>query len=142
MNFDTARKVLIQNLKDACKQARNSRYYVKRGPIVWPSFNFEVRPYAISIGMDEFSMMRDINEGGIRMEFAASMDSEAEEVDEDLMEEFIDDAHWIIRTVIDARNSQGDSVVLRLNLEEVSGFEFFDVRLGIQGVIVQFGTSY
>lgn len=141
---DSPRKIVLDTLRGFCQQVRGGVYFVKRGPIDWATFPFNQHSRAISILVDDQSLFLDINVASLTLEFGAQLRSVSDDpgLDDGLMDELTDDAEWVVRSLIDSSNSQGDAVVLRTDLKESRAIEFHDAQLMVQGIVVNFEVSF
>lgn len=141
---DSPRRVVMDTLRRLCEEVRGGVYFVKRGPIDWATFPFDSHPRAISILADDLSLFKELNEASLTLEIAAQIRTQGEDpgLDDGLMDEFIDDAEWVVRSLIGKDNASGDAVVLKTDLEDSRAIEFHDPQLKVQGIIVNFDVSY
>lgn len=139
----SARFNLLAALKKLSKDARQGRYFVKRGPIVWPTHNFDSHPYAISIQIDSCSIIKrdGIQNASLSLEIAAKMrSSDQNDIDDSLSDEIIEDAEIILMKL---RNEQvgSDPVVFHVG-DDASVTEFYDTEFQVQGIIVSFNVKF
>lgn len=136
---------MINAIRVSWGEVRGGSYFVKRGPIHWASFDFEELPKAVAILVDDLSFMKNdgINDANISFEVAARMATGKEsEVDDGLLDEIIDDAIWVIRSLKQAKNSQGDNVIMRLSERTARITEWHDPDVRVQGVVASFQVEY
>ena len=141
---DSPRKVMMDTFRQLCRDVRGGVYFTKRGPIDWSSFNCGEQERAIAILIDDHSFMKDINDASITFEIAGRMiqPEQRPDLDDGLLDEFIDDAEWIIRSLIDSVDTQGDPVVLKAGFADARIVEFHDVQLRVQGIIAFIEVSF
>lgn len=141
---DSARKVTMDRLRALCEEVRGGVYFVKRGPIDWSSHNYDENQRAISILLDDHSFLKDINDASISLEFGGQMlrPDERPDMDDGLLDEMIDDAEWIIRSLIGSTNSQGDNIILQAKIKDARIVEFHDAQLRVQGIVAFFEVNF
>lgn len=141
-----ARVAMLTKLLDLCRKARNGEYYVKRGAVNWTTFPFDKRPRAISVQVDDFSILRQtgMNEGKLSLEMASRMAEETTDpqIDDTEIDRLISDAEGILYGLMKAVDKAGDSVLLRLDRESVNVVEFHDTSRMVQGIVVSFFVVY
>jgi hypothetical protein len=118
---------------------------VKRGPIHWATFDFSAMPKAVAILVDDQSFIKEdgVNDANISFEVAARMATgQQPEVDDGLLDELIDDAIWVIRSLRQAKNGQGDNVILRLASSAARITEWHDPDVRVQGIVCPFQVEY
>lgn len=134
----------MDRLRELCVEVRGGVHFVKRGPIDWAVFNFDAHDRAIAVLLDDHSFLGDINDASISFEIAGRMiqPEKSPDLDDGLLDEMIDDAEWIIRSLIDSDDSKGDPVILKANLLDARIVEFHDVQLRVQGIIAFIEVSF
>jgi len=137
---------MLTKLLELCRKVRNNAYYVKRGAINWSSFPFDVRPLAVSVQVDDFSILKisGMNEGKLTLEMASRMAEETTDpqMDDAEIDRLISDAETIITGLMKAVDTAGDSVLYRLDRESVNVVEFHDTSRMVQGIVVSFFVVY
>lgn len=141
---DSSRKVMMDTFRKLCEEVRGGIHFIKRGPIDWSSFNFDENQRAIAILVDDTSFLKDINDASLSFEIAGRMiqPEDRPNLDDGLLDEMIDDAEWIIRSLIDSKDKQGDSVIMKAGFNDARIVEFHDVQLRVQGIIAFIEVSF
>ena len=143
----SARKDVTQKVKELAKAARNGAYFVKRGYINWSSFPFEKYPRAIAILVDEENLFRDhtgFADARISLEIFTSIPDSDEDpqIDDGVLDELIDDARWIMESLEQSRNKQGDPIVFKMKRNTSSVVESHDATLMVQGIVAIIQVTY
>lgn len=142
----SARKVFLKAMKDAALAVRARRYFVKRGVINWASHDFKTKLFAISLQADDYSFMKQngIQDMKFSMEIATSINDivSPAQLNDDVIEELVDDAEWIFKTVMSQIDTLGDNVALVVDTESARVIEFHDSSLRVQGIVVTAYVKY
>jgi len=140
-------KTMMETFKTLAKEVRSGAYFAKRGAIVWAEFPWDQcgKDRAISIQVDEGSLLRNDTQMlpcAVTMEMAAPMPDPAEiaEIDSDLEDEMIEDARWILSTILARTDDGGDPVVFKVD-RDAPFVEFHDASLKVQGLVVYFKAT-
>ena len=140
----SARRNLIAAFKDAAKTVRNGRYRVKRGFVNYVTFPYDKNPFvlAIQIPQEPFkaTVVQDEASGTTSAEMALEFscllpegDTDPE-INEDVLDEFVEDAREIVRQVLKRKDVANDDVAVNVVGREAEPFMSLD--LGIQGLTV------
>jgi len=134
----------METLTTRWSEVRGGSYYVKRGAISWPSFDFERRPRAVAIMADELLFLRAEAPMDVSFEVAASMPGPTEDpqIDEGLIDELADDTEWVVRKLIEAVDTQGDCVALRVAEQDARIIEWHDPTIRVQGIVAFFQVTF
>lgn len=134
---------LLELIVKKAKEVRNRRYYVKRGVIDWSAFPFSSQEYAISVQMDDSTLLRtDGNTGILSLEFATTIKElkiEPIQIEDRVIDEFDEDAEEIMRLASKELQTFGRvtaSVLLAIDVKEARSQEFHDVTYKVQGTVV------
>ncbi len=143
------RSDILKRMVALAKPLRGATYLVHRGPINWAGWDFDRHPRAIAIMHDEGSLLGNaagMRTGNFAVEIFArnprKSDSVPPEIDDDLFDQLHDDASWIVRQLEKSQNSEGDSVVFRIDAAGARVLESHDAELGVQGVVATFTAIY
>lgn len=143
--MSSPRRVMLDTLKQICKDTRNGKYFVKRGAINWMSHDFAKMPEAISIQLDRVSLFKQsgINDGIITLEMFASMKTvkEVPEIEDEVMDQLLEDAEEIFTKLMQAEDG-GDAIVLKMEQDSTEVVESHDVSLRVQGIVVSVPVSF
>jgi len=138
------RQTLLARLKVLAQRSRSSAYFVKRGPIDWAVFDFDVHHRAISIlhAHGTFLPPDGMHRSVIALEAAARFESGAPspEIDDELQDELIEDLEEIVYLLQREKDERTDTVAYNLGGGSVRGFH--DTGLHVQGVTAEFTVSY
>lgn len=139
----TPMKDVLDKVQDLWRQARGGAYFVHRGAVHWPTFDFDARPRAVGIGVDDRTLMREINDMDLSFEVGARMPEGAElQFDDSLATEIQEDVEWVIRKLIESTNPEGDSLILNPKLGDARVIEWSDPDFRAQGVVVFLTISH
>lgn len=140
------RRNVLEAIKDACEKLRNGSYYVRRGPISWPDFNFSKNPRGVSIQVDDCTWLApQFNQASIALEFGEKipLDQDNEPGLEDAaLEQMFDDAQIVIMELLKKRNRDGDPVCNLVQPSQANILEFYDSEMKVQGMIATFFVKY
>lgn len=146
------RMFVLNELKRYFKEVNNSRYYVRRGPINWSQFNYDNRPFAISISCDESSFMHIGNQTMIiSVEMMMKMRKEADlrelNIDDTGLDQLTVDLQEVVGRLECAKqpasNRQDyDSVVMRIDHTNDKVVEIADLSQGLQGIWATFMVDF
>lgn len=147
---NTPRTAVLNKLYDLCVAVNNNRYYVRRGPINWTAHDFHAYPYALSILTPSFSMLRPVfNELVVSFEVVMSLPEtshqrgeEREGLNDNEIESLVVDVDEVIHQLITATDSNGDSVISRIDRENAEAQEISNEDWKIQGFQVIFTVEY
>lgn len=136
--------VLIK-LKELWEQkTENGRYYVRRGPINFASFQFDRFPRAVAIICDDSSLplpQEQFPFQGARISFEIGMsmpDEASGSIDDEAIDALRDDCTDILLQLLEATDTEGDNIVLRIDLGQARVIEWHDADRNLQGVILSF----
>ena len=143
----TVRRILLSTIVEIIKNLRGSRYFVRRGSIIWNDFPFTKQRFAASVTLDESMLLPSASGGGraasIGIEMFGKMydpvPNELPGFDDTQMDEFWIDAELIVDRLIKMRaeiDGEDQPVVLKLIRGEVKIREAEDRVSRVQGVIV------
>ena len=141
----------LKDVRDAlvkyAKLARNGKYFVKRGAMVWAAFDFSRHERAVAIMFDDLTILRQDkpNDAKVAIEMFCRMpkDTDDPEIDDGLLDELIEDAEWVlVKAMSETSKGSGDNVILRLDAESANVVEAHDVSKRVQGIVVTFNVSY
>lgn len=137
MSKPSNRRLALQKLKEIAKKARNGRYLVKRGAMAWMEFPFAKYKYALSIQVDSRDWLAEQISADCALEFAAAIPGSEDlpEIDDELMDEFGDDADAIILEWLRWADDLGN-VVAGFSAGKVT--EFHDTDIRVQGLTAKF----
>jgi len=142
----SARKVALDKTKEIAKVVRSGAYFVKRGAINWTTWGWDKYPRAISIQLDDTTLFQinGINEGTLTLEMFARMKTSKEvpEIEDAIMDELLQDAEEILVGLMDAKDSSGNAVILKLDENTARAVESHDTTLRVQGIVVTVSVSY
>ena len=138
----SAYMTVIDTMREACEGLRGRSYYVRRGAINWTSFPFDKNPKAIAIMVDEATLLRQMNDLRVTLEFACSLPEDPAMVSDALLDEFMEDFQRFSEILVKAMDSNGDAVIHSLDQSGVIAVEFSDSSLQVQGLSVSFRVSY
>ena len=138
----------METWKESALAVRNGRYFVKRGAINWTTHDYETHPHNIALMMDDFPLYAQkpigAQPGNASMEFCGRFEDENEfkEIEEALLDEYVEDAEKIIDALLNAQYASGDPVVFRVNRETARVVEFHDMSIRVQGIVVNFTVHF
>ena len=140
---------MMDSMKAKARTVRNGRYFVKRGAIDWTSHDFASKPFALSLQIDDGSLLRTASVRGMKsarisMEMFAPLPKaqDVPEIDDGLLDELIDDAEAIVLDLVMARDSSDDPIVFRVDETGARFVEAHDISLLVQGIVVTFNVQY
>lgn len=138
------RRNLTDSLRRHAEAVRGGRYFVKRGQINWMEFDFTIAERAFAIMVDETTLFRDAdNDATITLELATRIPNPDEhpDLDDGVLDEFLDDAVYVIRSMSQDVDPEGDFVGDAM-LRTVRALEFYDPEFRLQGITVSFQVKY
>lgn len=140
--------IIVAEIKRICREVRGGDYYVHRGMINWPKFDFRNHPRAIALTMpqvDEDGAGSIAIEATVTLEMMCKMPdfSVIKEPDDRILDEMRDDHRWIAERLAQAKlpNKAGgngrDALILALTrLPTIEIGDSNNELQGIQGSIV------
>lgn len=140
----TARKNVLDTIRAAAEQVGNQRYFVKRGAINWPDFNFEEHGSAIAIIVEDETIYGQMRSMKISLEVATRMARSDQEpsIDDGEIDNLHSDIVHIINELIRAKDKKQDSVATGVNQKNIRAVEFHDPGMLVQGVMVSMEVKY
>ena len=134
---------LLTKLRELWAERAPTAYRVRRGAVNWSAFDFKQHPRGVAIILEESPLLPQPgnNRATIGFEvFAAMHTGEAENLDDGVLEELRDDARAVIggiaEWVVDGR-PQCD-----VDLNSAVVDEAYDLRRGVQGILVSFDVLF
>lgn len=147
---ESPRASLMKFFRDTARGLRGGAYYVRRGVINWNTYfaNVDAVP-AIAIVADQGSLLPIpgrpalTQEGQITFEMFARVQEKdtKENMDEELIDCFIEDARYLLGKAIKDINSSG-RIAFRIPASAASFTERHDLDKGVQGILVTFTINY
>lgn len=152
----TPRVATLVTLVSLCRAQRQQRYYVRRGPINWATFDFERHPYAIAILTPEFSLKGDqhgVDQCTVTLELCQKMPDEAldrdqrrDGLDDVGLESLVEDVVGIVSALELAAYPNNDFLcsLLRFSKDRppVQGQEMSNDNWSVQGIQATFTITY
>ncbi len=123
--------------KASAKKARNGRYAVRRGGVVWEAWDFTAYPFAISLQCEVRDFGRELNEGSVAIEIASAIpqdQSKVSEIDDEILDEMAADAEWILK---DWKRSVDEIGAFIFKCPPGSIEELHDGEYRVQGIIAK-----
>ena len=147
---NTPRTAVLNKMYDLCASVNSERYYVRRGPINWAVHDFRTYPYAVSILTPSFTMLRPVfNELTISLEVVMRMPEASvqrgevrEGLNDNEIESLVVDMDEVIHDLMQATDSNGDTIVTRIDRESAEAQEISNEDWSIQGFQVIFTVEY
>lgn len=133
---------VVGKMRALAEELRGRAYYVRRGAINWATFEFQKRERAVSIMVDEATMLRAMNSLKVTLEFACAIPEQVDAMNDDMMDQFMVDFEAFADKLVKSVDDKGDAVVHSLDLNTVIAVEFSDFDLQVQGLSVSFQLSY
>lgn len=142
---ESSRARLLRFTKNEWVSIRNGAYTkVIRGAVNWASFPFEKFPRAVSIHVDNSTLVPNttgMNSATISFEIMSKMPKDPENIDDSLLDEFYEDALQIVRKICQEGHSSGNPLIFRRD-QQNSAIEARDAGLGVQGLICSVRFDY
>ena len=142
----SSRRLMIAGFKDLWKKARNGAYFTKRGPIDWSSYTFEKKARAVSILVDDTSMMTvdGITPASMSFEIGAPINEDRSnpEIDDGLLDELFEDAQLVLEGIQRLQQPGTQEPVILGMDRNVSVVEWHSAELKIQGIVVIFNLKF
>lgn len=140
----SARRVVMDTLRQLWGDVRGGTYHVKRGPIYWPAWEFKNKPLAVAILADEIAPFKQMIPADLSFEIGAAMPEVESEImiDDGILDEIVDDVEWVFRQLAQARDSKGDNVVLKADFDGSTVQEWHDPELRVQGVVARLSVDF
>lgn len=152
----TPRVACLIKLEQLARKEHHRRYYVRRGPINWASFNFDQHRYGFSILTPQFTLIGDqhgIDSCTITIEMVQEMPDESLErderrdgIDDRGLESMVKDIESIIRQLLRATYPNNDFVctLSRSSKDEppVNAQEMSTTDWSFQGFTVTFTVLF
>jgi len=141
-------RVLAQII-NLCKTVGGGRYFVRRGPVNWAEFDFNRYSAGISILTPEFTLLgAQVNSITVTLELVQRLPDgerlylDTDGLNDEEIEGLVEDARIILIGLKSAKDSTGDSTVLRVVDNRIEGQEMANLDFSIQGVMVTFTLEY
>jgi len=130
--------MITQAIKDACQKVRGGRYFVHRGMINWPKFDFKNYPHAISLTIpmvDEDSPENVTIEATATLEMMTRMPdfSRVREVNDEVLDQMRDD-HRFIADELQMTRLPGSRDPMFFNVTRLPTIEIGDSNYELQGI--------
>ena len=142
----TPRVNVIKKLMDLCEEVNGGKYFVQRGPINWPAFDFKDHDRAIAILTPQFSMLaHQFNSITFTLEVLMKMPESSAPLtglDDDGIERLVLDIEWVLDQLNRASDSYGDAIIVRMDRSGVTAQEIADLDWSVQGFQVTFNVEY
>jgi hypothetical protein len=133
-------KELMQKLVSLWGEVRNQKYKVYRSGVNWPNHDFTKFPYAVAVGMDEYSFLSQINEGILSFEIFAKITNN-EEIDDAEFDVQSDNVLQVLSSLEKSTNEDGDFIASVLpNTGRI--VEHYDSAMQVQGLIVMVTVKF
>lgn len=148
---ESPRATVMRFYRDTARSLRGNGYYVRRGVINWNTyFTSQIDPQpGWAIVSDSGSLFGSSNglgvqENQITFEMFAKVQSEDnnQNMDEALIDIFIEDASFVIRESVKRITSQDSRIAYRVEKSSAIFTERHDLDKGVQGIIVTFNINY
>lgn len=140
------RNLVLTWIVERLRTLRKKKYFVKRGAISWPTFDFDSHPYAAAVMVDDSTLfaVNGMNTANFSIEFATRMEAPGEEpsIDDDTLDLLFEDVEGVLGEIEGAKDSNGDVLLLEFRRTTVQVVEFHDASLRVQGVVVTFTVGY
>lgn len=140
----SSRGAALTKLASILREQRNARYYVKRGVIAWASHDFNSKPWAASIQVDEFAPWgkNSLTDISLTLEMATTIkDVNDVEIDDVAIDTMTEDGLAALEALDRARDSDGCPYITKLERLGARVIEFHDASLRVQGVILSVNVS-
>ena len=134
------RKEVLSRFIKLWETVRNQKYTVFRGAVNWPNHDFQKTPYVVSVGMDECTFLREINEGVMSFEIFAPIVKEKKINDVELDIQLMN-VMEIMFEFGKSKNLDGRSIGIVLPKSETC-IEYYDSSLNVQGLIILFSIKF
>ena len=134
------RLVMLRTLAKIIKGMRSGRYRVHRGPIDYPTFDYQSTPFAASILCPDFPLRKQGNDffhrGTIIIELTTRLNQpNPPGLNDAIIDQLSVDAEGILLKLENARNDQGDPVILAVSKDPAPRCrEMSNSDWGIQGI--------
>ena len=144
----SARAELMTALKKLCQRAGAARYFVKRGFIDWRYWDYETKPWAISIMMDEQDLLSTDGSGRITatvtLESFTRIKGEVAEIDDLTLDEMCEHVRDVVLKLQDERSPSNLDYPIIFKLEKSTSkiVEAHDADLKIQGLTASFTVQF
>lgn len=130
-------------MQEKIKTLRDGRYTCKRGVINLEDLDFARFPFVWGILVDEAPLVRGRSgEMMIKTSFiiATSIEKAFQEqmLDDDVLEEFRDDAAAILWHLQSSTLPSGEVVAMRVDAINATSIQFHDTEYRVQGIVVNF----
>lgn len=133
-------------LREILAALGSARYAVKRGFADWLTWPFAKHPMGVAILCEEQALVRGPSRVGRpaswALEFAASVPAGDTQIDDAVLDTFHADAEEALRALAAARDTAGNPIVYRVDLEGAEAVEFCDADARVQGLRVRFELEY
>ncbi len=142
------RHTLLATLKKLAEEVPPRKYFVTRGPVNWLTFDFARHACGIAVRFEDGQLLRSADRVGIpavlALDLVTTLPDDATEpgIDDTVLDRMIDDAEAIIRGLTASSDTNGDPVIFGVKPSSTRIVEFYDLNLGVQGVIATFEVSY
>ncbi len=158
MSWDVETQRALANRRGALSQAiiskwltvADRRYHVIRGFVDWSAWDFAKYPDAVAIQYRSVKF-QSLQFNGLTAIFEIFNSNKYElNVSQDFTERFADtgldrmyfDAAWVLNTLCEITDDNGQSVVQNIDYKQVNAEEVHDPQDTIQGVVVSAPMSY
>lgn len=134
--------IITEEIKKVIREVRGGRYYVHRGMINWPKWDFKTYPFAVSLTMP---MVDEDDPSNITIECTATLEmmcrmpdftAGLRQVDDQVLDEMRDDHRWIADELqkIKFVHENGKSDSLFMGITRLPTIEIGDSNNELQGI--------
>ena len=141
----TARRVLMETLRDLADSLHNGRWKVRRGATNWAVWPFADHPWGCAIIAAETTLGSEQSATISLDMFTAIPGDELRDrgIDDGVLEEILCDVETLFRQLHEAVDGRGDAVTLTgIKIHRAAAVEAHDPNIGAQGVIVTFEVDF
>ena len=147
--MESPRRAALRVIRETLRGIDNGKYFAKRGAINWIEFDFEANLYGVAIMVDSSDVGRcapeadEMSLAAVSLELATRIPPDDDpEINDEILEGIYDDVEFLLDTLQAATNSQGDSIIFKLERSAASAIEFHDPQFRVQGIVVTFGITF
>lgn len=137
----TGRYNIGKTLKAKYEEIKNKAYFVRRGPIDWTSHDWETRPRAVAIIIDDCTFLQQVNSATVSFEVFSKIPKDTDDISDTLTDELFSDAAEVLNYLITTKDDNNDNVATLMPKSELA-IECYDMDLKIQGLIITFTLKY
>ena len=137
---------ILENMKLFWEEVSGNIYFAKRGPIDFTTYDFNKKPRACAIMVDNYVLRGNESSGKSDMDMSfeifTSIDDRIDpaQLQDTTLEDLEDDVNEVFDRLVEAKYPGGDNLVF--SLSKVNSVEAHDIHFRLQGIVVTFSVEF